>query len=52
MIEALQFINEGKTIRDSQIPINEKNVMQWHELQQEMSQGYTIDLPTNNEDLC
>jgi len=51
IIEALHFIQEGKSIRDTEIPINEKNVIQWHELQQEMSNGYMIDLPLNNEDI-
>lgn len=49
MILAIHYISEGKTIRDTQIPITEKNVVQWQELSQEMTSGYTIDLPNNNK---
>ena len=45
MIKAIHSIIKGQSIKETDIPVTEKNLIQWQELQQEMHSGYAIDLP-------
>lgn len=45
IIKSLEQIKKGKTFYRSNLPQTVENKKMWDELRQEMTQGYTIDLP-------
>ncbi len=46
IIKSIEQIKKGKTFYRSKVPQTLENKKLWDELRQEMTQGYTIDLPS------